>query len=44
MKVTISVGISYKYPLDTLDMLLFRADEALYEAKGIGRNRVCFRE
>lgn len=44
VKVTISIGISHKISNDTLDMLLFRADEALYEAKGIGRNRVCFRE
>jgi diguanylate cyclase (GGDEF)-like protein len=41
--VTISNGISKIGPNDTLDTFLNRADEALYEAKETGRNKVCFR-
>jgi len=40
---TISNGVSQKVPNDTLDSILKRADEALYEAKETGRNKVCFR-
>jgi len=44
VKFTISNGISKKHDReDSLDELLKRADEGLYEAKGTGRNRVCFR-
>jgi diguanylate cyclase (GGDEF)-like protein len=40
-KVTLSIGVS-TYPMDGLDSktLIARADEALYEAKKEGRNRV----
>jgi len=41
--ITISNGISSIKESDTLDSLLNRADEALYEAKQTGRNKVCFR-
>jgi len=42
---TISLGIAQKLPSDkNIDMLLSRADEALYEAKGSGRNKLIFRE
>ncbi|BCL62643.1 diguanylate cyclase response regulator [Desulfomarina profundi] len=41
--ITISNGVSKICPNDTLDTLLNRADEALYEAKETGRNKVCFR-
>ncbi len=44
IKFTISVGISQKTKEDTLvDSILARADKALYEAKGSGRNKVIFR-
>ena len=40
--VTLSVGISALDPDDpTLDSALDRADKLLYQAKELGRNRVC---
>jgi diguanylate cyclase (GGDEF)-like protein len=42
LTVTVSVGIANRLPADAdLGALLSRADEALYEAKKAGRNRVC---
>ena len=38
--ITISAGVSIAAPGDTVDSLLQRADDALYEAKNGGRNRV----
>jgi two-component system cell cycle response regulator len=39
-KVTVSIGVSAYPPARDLDGLLHAADEALYRAKGKGRNRV----
>jgi diguanylate cyclase len=39
--ITVSLGIAVGAPGETLDMLMFRADRALYAAKSAGRNRVC---
>lgn len=38
--VTLSIGVAIGEPGDTLESLRHRADEALYEAKDAGRNRV----
>jgi diguanylate cyclase (GGDEF)-like protein len=40
LPVTISVGVASSRPDDTIDGLLARADQALYLAKGAGRNQV----
>jgi diguanylate cyclase (GGDEF)-like protein/PAS domain S-box-containing protein len=40
VRVTISVGVAQVRPADDLAALLKRADEAMYEAKRKGRNRV----
>lgn len=39
--ITMSFGISVYHSQDTMDSLVKRADEALYQAKKEGRNRVC---
>ena len=39
---TISIGISIIKENDEIEKLIKRADEALYEAKETGRNKVCF--
>ena len=44
VSVTISVGVAVARPLEQVDQLLARADMAMYEAKGLGKNRVVFAE
>jgi diguanylate cyclase (GGDEF)-like protein len=38
--VTLSAGVAAAHPGDTPEQVLHRADQALYEAKALGRNRV----
>jgi diguanylate cyclase (GGDEF)-like protein len=41
LSITVSAGVAYMLPeIPNLDALIGRADEALYRAKGSGRNRV----
>jgi diguanylate cyclase len=39
-KVTISVGISFSNPNDSLEKIINEADQALYESQNRGRNRI----
>ena len=39
--VTVSLGVAVGSSGETLDTLMFRADQALYAAKRAGRNQVC---
>jgi len=43
LRVTSSFGVAEIEANDTVEKLLHRADEALYEAKRTGRNRTCVR-
>jgi len=40
-RITISIGVTGQHRDDTLDSIIKRADDALYQAKREGRNRVC---
>jgi len=40
VRTTVSAGVVYSTGLETLQSLLARADEALYQAKASGRNRI----
>ena len=39
--ITVSLGVAAGAPGESLDTLMFRADQALYAAKRAGRNQVC---
>ena len=42
LQITVSIGLSsLSSKEDTIDVLISRADQALYKAKNTGRNRVC---
>lgn len=38
LPVTLSIGVTQAVPFEPADVILARADAALYEAKGAGRN------
>lgn len=40
LRMTVSAGLAHHQPGDTIDHTLERADQALYTAKALGRNRV----
>jgi diguanylate cyclase (GGDEF)-like protein len=41
ISITVSIGIAISDELNDAKQLLFLADQALYQAKQQGRNRVC---
>jgi diguanylate cyclase (GGDEF)-like protein len=43
LNITVSIGLVKKLPNETLDEVLNRADELMYEAKNNGRNQLKFR-
>jgi len=43
LSYTVSIGISYGFS-DSLDAMIKESDEALYEAKTTGKNRVCYHD
>lgn len=46
IKITVSIGVStmHKHAEDNAEEILKRSDEALYEAKNTGRNKVCIKD
>ena len=40
LRMTVSIGVAVHLPGDTVDLTLERADQALYTAKSLGRNRI----
>jgi diguanylate cyclase (GGDEF)-like protein len=40
--ITISMGVTMAQTADSVQSLIYRADQALYQAKGAGKNRYCF--
>ena len=40
MRVTMSAGLAMLRPDDSADSILARADQLLYQAKALGRNKV----
>ncbi len=38
---TVSMGVTRAYSVDTVDTLIYRADKALYDAKGTGKAKYC---
>jgi diguanylate cyclase (GGDEF)-like protein len=44
VRVTASFGVSAYQPGDTIASFIERADQALYEAKGLGKNQVIIME
>ena len=44
ISITVSLGVVTAEPYETMDAVLARADQQLYTAKMMGRNRVCFQD